>query len=314
MAPRSILTTTIAVAVAVAAALFPSARAATYENPLNNYTCRSTAHPNPVVLLHGLGATYYEDLNVMQSFLTQQGFCTFSLTYGAVSGFPFIGGLEHISTSAGEIASFIASVSKRTGGSKVDLVGQSEGAFQSLYVRKFYSALVGSIIERTIAIAPPTHGTSFENLVSLMDDVDSTLDTSLLDSILGTVCPACNDLATPSSSSSSNSNTQGSAVLQLAYDGTPIVQAGNTVTIIASRDDELVTPPTTSFISNTTEVAKGGTVNNVWVQDFCPDDVTGHLDEGYDYNVWQIVLNALEDDLERQFECLADSVPGRGRG
>lgn len=308
MAPRSILTT----AIAVTAALFPSARAATYENPLNNYSCRSTAHPNPVVLLHGLGATYYEDLNVMQSFLTQQGFCTFSLTYGAVSGFPFIGGLEHISTSAGEIASFIASVSERTGGSKVDLVGQSEGAFQSLYVRKFHSALVGSIIERTIAIAPPTHGTSFDNLVSLMDDVDSTLDTSLLDSILGTVCPACSDLATPSSSSG-KSNTQGSAVLQLAHDGTPIVQAGNTVTIIASRYDELVTPPTTSFISSTSEVAKGGTVNNVWVQDFCPDDVTGHLDAGYDYNVWQIVLNALEDDLERKFECLADSVPGRRR-
>ena len=32
------------------------------------------------VLLHGLGATYYEDINLLQSHLASEGYCTFSLT------------------------------------------------------------------------------------------------------------------------------------------------------------------------------------------------------------------------------------------
>lgn len=30
----------------------------------NDFTCKSTSHPNPVVLLHGLGATYYEGTSI----------------------------------------------------------------------------------------------------------------------------------------------------------------------------------------------------------------------------------------------------------
>ena len=34
----------------------------------NNFSCvPSAAHPDPVVVLHGLGATYYEDLNYLQA-------------------------------------------------------------------------------------------------------------------------------------------------------------------------------------------------------------------------------------------------------
>lgn len=54
----------------------------------NNFSCKSTVHPNPVVLFHGLGATYYEDLNVLQSYLQSINFCTFSITYGDYPGFP----------------------------------------------------------------------------------------------------------------------------------------------------------------------------------------------------------------------------------
>lgn len=34
---------------------------------VNDFTCQSSS--NPVVLFHGLGATYYEDINTLQSFL-----------------------------------------------------------------------------------------------------------------------------------------------------------------------------------------------------------------------------------------------------
>lgn len=47
----------------------------------NDPSCRPTsAHPYPVVLLHGLGATYYEDINVLQSEIASRGYCTFSST------------------------------------------------------------------------------------------------------------------------------------------------------------------------------------------------------------------------------------------
>ncbi|HWF56373.1 MAG TPA: alpha/beta fold hydrolase, partial [Solirubrobacteraceae bacterium] len=103
----------------------------------NDPSCVPTAaHPDPVVLLHGLGATYYEDLNLLQAQLATDGYCTYSLTYGSPPGFPYVGGLAAIATSAPQIAQFVEQVLAETRAAKVDLVGHSEGAFQSLYVTK----------------------------------------------------------------------------------------------------------------------------------------------------------------------------------
>jgi hypothetical protein len=95
---------------------------------INDPACRPTAaHPYPVVVLHGLGATYYEDLNFLQADIASKGYCTFSLTYGAYPGFPYVGGLQPIATSAPQIASYIQGVLAETGATKVDIVGHSEG-------------------------------------------------------------------------------------------------------------------------------------------------------------------------------------------
>ena len=40
----------------------------------NDYLCRSPAHPNPVVLLHGLGANADEDINELASYLQGNDF------------------------------------------------------------------------------------------------------------------------------------------------------------------------------------------------------------------------------------------------
>jgi hypothetical protein len=104
-------------------------------------------------------------------------------------------------------------------------------------------------------------------------------------------CHACDDLT-----------TGGSAISRL-NDGTPIVQEGNKVTIIASKYDELVTPPKTSFIDE-------DGVTNRWVQDTCPLDPVGHIGEAYDLNVWNLVKNVLDDTPDRKFVCLLGS-PGK---
>jgi hypothetical protein len=254
---------------------------------INDFSC--TSDSNPVVLLHGLGATYYEDLNYLQYWLQNQGYCTYSLTYGAYDGFPFVGGLKPINESAPEIAAYIKEVLQKTGKTKVDLVGHSEGAFQSLYVPKFEG--VSGLIDKIAAIAPPTHATSFAglmNLAYLLGNASRTVVGDVLDAV---GCHACDDL------------TNGGSAISRLNDGTPIVQEGNKVTIIASKYDELVTPPKTSFIDE-------DGVTNRWVQDTCPLDPVGHIGEAYDLNVWNLVKNVLDDTPDRKFVCLLGS-PGK---
>ena len=272
-----------AVLTAVALATGP-ASAATGGN--NDFSCRpGAAHPDPVVFLHGLGATYYEDLNFLQSDVAGQGYCTFSLTYGAYPGFPYVGGLRPIAGSAAEIAAFVDKVRSATGASKVDIVGHSEGGFQSLYVTKTQglAAHIGTVV----AIAPPTHGTTFGGLVNLAYLLGQR---DLVGQALTAVgCGACNDLI-----------TGGPAVATL--DAGPIAQAGVHYTIITSRADELVTPTATAFVDEPG-------VTNEYVQDFCPFDPVGHIGEAYDLNVWHLVENALDPAGAAPFPCLAGS-PG----
>jgi len=254
---------------------------------INDFSCQSDS--NPVVLLHGLGATYYEDLNFMQYWLQKQGYCTYSLTYGAYDDFPFLGGLKHIADSAPEIAAYIKEVVQKTGKSKVDLVGHSEGAFQSLYVPKFEG--VSDLVDKIAAIAPPTHDTTFAGLYKLAYLFGNASREVVADALDTVGCGACDDLG------------PGGAAVERINDGTPIVQPGNTVTIIASKSDELVTPPSTAFLHE-------DGVTNRWIQDTCPFDPVGHIGEAYDLNVWNLVKNVLDSTPNRAFPCLAGS-PGK---
>ncbi|KAL1980957.1 hypothetical protein VTN96DRAFT_3297 [Rasamsonia emersonii] len=259
--------------------------AAVYPDPANDFSCHSAIHPNPVILLHGLGATYYEDLNYLGDWLRSQNFCVFSLTYGAYEGLPPLGGLLPVNESAAEIASFVRDVHDKTnnGTGKVDLVGHSEGAFQTLYVPKFEG--VAPLIDHVVAIAPPTHGTSFAGLVNLAYALGGNATRELVSFVLNTVgCHACDDLA------------DGGWAIAKLNDGQPIAQAGNSVTVLMSQDDELVTPPSTSVVDEPG-------VTNLYVQDVCPSGPVGHIGEAYDLNVWNLVLNALEDTPDRTFSC-----------
>lgn len=241
--------------------------------------------PNPVVLLHGLGATYYEDLNVLQGWLAARGHCTFSSTYGAYPGFPAVGGVRSIASSAEEIATYVRQVQEWTGAAKVDLVGHSEGGFQSLYVTKTQG--LSDAIGNVVAIAPPTHGTGFAGLIGIAELLGAR---NGVDHVLATFgCVACTELT-----------TGGKAVVTL-NDG-PIAQDGVGYTVITSRYDELVTPTETSF------VREPGVVNR-YVQDFCPLDPVGHIGEAYDTNVWNMVANGLEGRPDRRFPCTVGS-PG----
>lgn len=55
---------------------------------------------------------------------------------------------------------------------------------------------------------------------------------------------------------------------------------------MTSTHDEFITPPTTAFVDEPG-------VTNLFIQQCCPDDVSGHVTESYDPNIWAVLVNTL---------------------
>ena len=259
-------------ALAATAAGSGSARAAAPSSGFNDYGCRpSAAHPEPVLLLHGLGGNGPGNFAALGPELALAGYCVYAPTYGeAVPGIP-VGGLVPIEQSAREIAGDIDRVLTATGAARLDLVGHSEGGFQSLYIPKFLPGYAPKIA-KVVALAPPTHGTTFANLITIADDLGIR---SQVDGVLARAgCAACTEIT-----------TNGSLIGPLNHG--PVAQPGIDYTVIASKADELVTPYGTEFVSEPG-------VHDVTVQDTCWLDPVGHIGLAYDSGVAIMIGNALD--------------------
>lgn len=266
---------TVAAATAATAVLsvLPSspASAATPSSGFNVANCKpSAAHPDPVVLLHGLGSSGSQDFGLIGPYLANAGYCAFSIDYGANFAYG-PNGQKPIAESAAQIAAFIDQVQANTGAARVDLVGHSEGAFESLYVPKFEND--AAKIGKVVALAPPTHGTTLDGIVTLGQVLGGGSNIVVNGFTNGGTCYACTDLV-----------TGGPAVT--ALDNGPIAQPGISYTIVATRLDEVVTPPSTAFVNEPG-------VKNMYVQDVCPYDPTGHVGIAVDTTIEQIITNAL---------------------
>ncbi|KAJ7502538.1 alpha/beta-hydrolase [Mycena galericulata] len=256
--------------------------------PPNDFSCVSDH--NPVVMLHGLSASDIVDLNQLQYYLNNLGFCTFSQTYGAHTLVPFIGGLTEMADSAVEIADFIRQVHTQTGGTKkVDLVGHSEGGVQTLYVPLTQSD-IPSIIEHTVALGPAVHGAQYYGLTDVAYFLGNGTRDFIGDVIDVLGAPAINDMST------------GGPVYEgfLAATG-HIVQSGVKASIVMSRNDTLVAP--------TVSIVNEPGVRNLYVQDYCPQDTTGHAGLAWDSSVWGIIVNELTENYGQPVNCSATQIP-----
>ncbi|OAA74752.1 alpha/beta hydrolase fold-1 [Akanthomyces lecanii RCEF 1005] len=257
-------------------------------NLTNDFDCKSDK--NPVVMIHGLSANRNFDLNFLEAWLRPQGYCTYGLTYGEYPELPSVGGLRSIAETSQEIVDFINEVLKKTGAKKVDLVGHSEGGLQALYVAKVRK--MSPKIDKIVGIASATHGSDVDSLVTLFKALG--LRPGLDDLLKNFGCAACLDVL-----------PDGGPV-QALQDG-PIVQPGNKVTMIATKHDEAVTPAgKASFINEPG-------VYNVYTQDPCPIDFSGHITIALDKNMFNMALNALQDKNGRAFECTIFSGLGLKR-
>jgi pimeloyl-ACP methyl ester carboxylesterase len=253
------------------------ARAASHPSSgYGDWSCRpSAAHPEPVVLLHGLGGDPTANFAYLGPALAAAGYCAFAAPYSPPAQIP-VYGLAAIDKAADDVVAFIAEVRKATGAAKVDLVGHSEGAFLSLYVPKVKH--LADQVATVVAMAPPTHGTTFLGLVTLgqraglMGQVDPFLRQG--------GCAACADLI-----------VGGPAVARL-NDG-PIAQPGVRYTVIATLYDELVRNQSFHPSTDTAFVREPG-VTNLYLQDRCPLDPAGHVGLAFDGSILGMVLQALD--------------------
>jgi triacylglycerol lipase len=184
----------------------------------NDWTCKpSSAHPYPVVLVHGTFGDMTVSWNLISPKLHQDGYCVFALDYGNRATGP-------IEDSAAQLRDFVNRVLAATGARKVSLVGHSQGGMMPRYYVKFLGG--ASKVDDLIGLAPSNHGTSNPGALLLAG---------------AGVCYSCGQQAT------------GSAFLTNlnAGDETP---GKVSYTAVETRYDEVVIPYTSAFLSGATNV------------------------------------------------------------
>jgi triacylglycerol esterase/lipase EstA (alpha/beta hydrolase family) len=261
----------VAAAKALAAPLVPGA---------NNWSCRpGSAHPRPVVLVHGTFANGSVNWLTIAPALAADGYCVFALTYGEQPGIPILRATAPVPDSAAQLATFVDGVLAATGAAKADLVGHSQGGgLTPRYYLKFNGG--AAKVHTLVGIAPSNHGTTLAGLATLAQSIPGAMD------IVASACPACAD------------QVVGSSVLTRLNAGGDTVP-GVSYTNIITRYDEVVTPYRTQALT-------GPDVHNVLVQDLCPANSPDHVLMAVDPVVGHEVRHALDPAHVGEADCWAN--------
>lgn len=251
----------------------------------DDWSCRpSAAHPEPVILVHGLLATQTDDWQTYGPLLADNGYCVFSLTYGNNPDAPFpandFGGLPKMEESAQQLDAFVDRVRAATGAAKVDLVGHSEGATMPYWYLKLGGG--AAKVAKMVGIAPAVHGTSDASVFAakLAKAYGVTRSASPVDSF----CGACSEFDSDSD-------------FIRALDAGGITVPGVAYTQIVTRYDELVVPYTSGIVD------EPGATNFV-LQDQCRLDLADHLAIVAEPVAATDVLNALDPAHPRPVPCV----------
>ncbi|MFF4089652.1 esterase/lipase family protein [Streptomyces nigra] len=266
--PLAALLLTAAVAVVPATAAQAAPTAAAPSSGWNDYSCQpSAAHPRPVVLVHGTFANSVDNWLFLAPYLTDRGYCVFSLDYGQLPGVPFFNALGPIDKSAEQLSAFVDKVLAATGAGKADLVGHSQGGMMPRYYLKFLGG--APKVNALVGIAPNNHGTTLSGLANLLPYFPGAGD------LLNAATPALAQ------------QVAGSDFMERLNAGGDTVP-GVRYTVIATKYDEVVTPYRTQFLS-------GSSVTNVLIQDKCALDLSEHALVGLtDRIAFHEVANALD--------------------
>lgn len=252
----------------------------------NDWNCKPSAeHPRPVVLVHGTGSSMQTAFSLLGPQLKEAGYCAFALNYGGVGTWydaqQIVWGVDDIRYSAAQLATFVDAVLAHTGAEKVDIVGHSQGGTMSRQYLKFDGGAdsgdpARNKVHSLIALGPTTHGTTFNGLQQLYRlfaqmGLGNELTARIVFGIAGRQQLVGSRLI-------SDLNASGETLPGIDY------------TVIATKYDEVVTPPQNAFLN-----ADGRTnVHNVWVQDGCETNRVPHENLLGDERSRYLVMTALD--------------------
>jgi triacylglycerol esterase/lipase EstA (alpha/beta hydrolase family) len=240
--------------------------------PAANVSCTpSAAHPYPVVLVEGTFSSMYNSFGAISPDLANDGYCVYAFNYGQTIPFTGFYAMGDIRTSAAELSTEVNNVLAKTGASKVDLVGWSQGGMMPRY---YINDLGGATkVNMLVALAPSNYGTTVDGLTTLVADLGLL---GVATGLLSIACEACDQ------------QLQGSSFLT-SLNQAPTVP-GVKYVVIETADEDVVTPYTNAFLPDAPNV------QNITLQNQCPQDASDHLSIGYDSNALQDMINALGPD------------------
>jgi triacylglycerol esterase/lipase EstA (alpha/beta hydrolase family) len=244
-----------------------------------DWSCRSSAHPVPVVLVHGTFENQNDDWGAVSPLLANNGYCVFTFNYGGTDGSP-VQGVQTIESGAAQLSTFVDTVLAATGAAKVDLVGHSQGGMMPRYYIKNLGG--AAKVEDLVALAPSNHGTTLGGITELSRQLGILEPANQF--LVGPACPACVE------------QEAGSAFLTALNAGSETAP-GVRYTVIQSTQDEVVIPYTSAFL------AAAPNVDDILLQDQCLLDRSDHLEIAYDPIALTDVLNALDPDHPRPVPC-----------
>jgi triacylglycerol esterase/lipase EstA (alpha/beta hydrolase family) len=250
--------------------------------PGANVPCTpSAAHPYPVILTEGTFSSMYNSFGAISPDLVDNGYCVYSFNYGQTIPFTSINATGNIVSSATQLSDEVSKVLAETGASKVDIVGWSQGGMMPRY---YIDNLDGAAkVNMLVGFAPSNYGTTLDGFTTLITDLGLE---GLATALLSPLCEACVQ------------QEQGSSFLT-SLNQTPTVP-GVQYVVIETADDEIVTPYTNAFLP------AGPNVQNITLQNQCPQDASDHLSISYDSNALQDMINALGPDTpDFQPSCAA---------
>lgn len=257
-----------------ASAFLNSAFAWNYEAPppgANVHCTPSATHPYPVVLVEGTFSSMYNNFGAISPDLVNNGYCVYAFNYGQTIPLTEFHAMGDIRISAAELSAEVNNVLAKTGASKVDLVGWSQGGMMPRY---YINDLGGAAkVNMLVGLAPSNYGTTVDGLTTLVTRLGLL---GLATGLLSIGCEACDQ------------QLQGSSFLT-SLNQAPTVPSVKYV-VIETADEDVVTPYTNAFLP------AAPNVRNITVQNQCPQDASDHLSIGYDSNALQDVISALGPD------------------
>jgi len=223
----------------------------------------SKSRPWPVILLHGTGQVkgIWETLGGQ---LREDGWAVFAPDFGHRATDP-------INQSIDMLVPYIKAVLHATDAKHAVIVGHSQGGL----IATLLSLRISKYIKHVVCLAAPNHGTNLGGIASSITKIPGTK--SLMSNFVQSYWGVSGLEQLTGSKMVLNSNSH------------DILGPGVTYTCIATKYDQLISPPQSCFLDD----GDTGMVTNLYVQDTFPQAIILHEQMAHDWRPRALTREAL---------------------